>query len=118
MAHLPIQKVFVSATILGAGMVAASAGGDTFDSHEGVFVHALNESGGDITITIEAVDLEIPTSEGGSRSVVDMVVTVPIAVVEGVFFQVPPAYISGGVVSMVYSSVTDITVGIFEVKHD
>jgi len=122
MAHLPINKVTSGAGVSGnplvAGMVSAESSGDTFDSHEGVYAHAENDGGADITITIKPIAVDIPTSEAQRRVIADMTVVVPYTSDVGVFFEVPPAYISGGKVKMKYSSVTGLTIGVFEVTND
>jgi len=122
MAHLPINKVERASLDLQMNSIllnAASAGGDTFNSHEGVFVRAVNDSGGNITITIAAVDTLIPTSDAGARSVNDMTVVVPTATSNGIYFEVPPAFIGlGGIVTMTYSTEVGLFLTVMEVNHD
>ena len=109
MAQLDIQKVDKSGSALSYD--AAAAGGDTFNSYDGVFVHAKKANAGDATITIAAVTDPLLTQKAGSLAVPDMVITVPTA--DDVLFAAPPSHISAaGLVSMTYASETDLTIAV------
>lgn len=106
MALLTVQKVTKSSA--GLSLVATAAGGDTFPNADGVFIQADKSTVGDATLTIAAVTDPIITPEAGSLVVPDIVITVPA---EGnILFSVPPSHTAVGIVTMTYSSETDLTI--------
>lgn len=115
MAKIAIQNVNKSDQALTYSV--ASAGGDTFDTFDGVFVNAKNANVGSTrTITIAAVDDPIITPEAGSLAVPDVVIIIPIE--DDRLFAVPPSHISvAGLVSMTYDDEADITIAILNVKQ-
>lgn len=96
---------------------AAAAGGDTFDSFKGVFVHAKNANvGATRTITIAAIDDPILTPKAGSLAVPDVVITVSISGER--HFAVPASHLSSaGLASMTYDDEADITLAVLNVQQ-
>ena len=115
MAKIVIQNVNKSDQAL--TYAVASAGGDTFDTFDGVYVHAKNANVGSTRIiTIAAVDDPISTPEAGSLAVPDIVITIPTE--DDRMFAVPPSHLSvAGLASMTYDDEADITIAILNVKQ-
>lgn len=115
MAKLAAQKVDKSGSQ--KTFAAATAGGDTFDSFNGIFVFAKNANvGAARTITIVAVTDPLITPEAGSLAVPDIVITVPT---EGdAQFAVPASHLSSaGLASMTYDDEADITLAVLHVAQ-
>ena len=114
MAQIDIQKVDKSSQTLTYS--AASSGGDTFLSHNGVFAHAKNVNAGTRTITIAALVDPLLTQKAGSLAVPDIVITVPAT--GDSLFSVPPSHIGlGGVVTMTYDDETDLSIAVLNVAQ-
>ena len=115
MAKIAAQNVDKSGSV--KTYSAATAGGDTFDSFNGIFVHAKNANvGAARTITITAVDDPVLTPQAGSLVVPDVVVTVPIS--GDALFAVPASHLSSaGLASMTYDDEADITLAVFNVAQ-
>lgn len=115
MAQIAIQNVDKSGSV--KAYTAASSGGDTFNSSDGVFVHAkVGAAGIARVVTIAAVSDPLATVKAGSLEVPD--VSVVIQPSTDRLFALPPAYIStGGIVSMTYSDEADVTLAIFRVDQ-
>lgn len=96
---------------------AAASGGDSFDSFNGVFVHAVNvDAGASRVITIAAVTTSLPTPRGGALTISDVVITVPISGER--LFAVPATHIAaGGTVTMTYDDETDLTLAVLRVAQ-
>ena len=114
MAKLTAQKIDKSGSV--KTYATAAAAGDTFDSFDGILIHAKNVNVGSRTITIAAVDDPIITPEAGSLVVPDVVVTVPAT--GDAVFAVPASHLSNaGLASMTYDDETDLTLAVFYVAQ-
>lgn len=115
MAKISHQKVDKSGSV--KTYSTAAAGGDTFDSFNGIFVNIKNGHASVArTVTIAAVDDPIITTEAGSLAVPDVSVNVP-ALGDAVF-SVPQSHLSaGGLASMTYDDEADLTVAVFHVEQ-
>ena len=114
MAKLTAQKIDKSGSV--KTYAAAAAAGDTFDSFNGVLIHAKNVNVGTRTITITTVDDPIITPGAGSLAVPDIVVTVPAS--GDALFAVPASHLSNaGLATMTYDDETDLTLAVFYVAQ-
>lgn len=112
MAELAIQEFDRTGAIT---LSAAASAGDTFKGVPGNIIVARNADSSTATITITAVNDPLNTVEAGSLDIPNITVVVPAVsgAVSGVkVIHVPSAYVSAGVVSMTYDSVTALTIGV------
>lgn len=110
MAKINAQKVSKSSSA--HTYAVAEAAGDTFDSFDGILVHAKNgHASVSRVITIAAVTDPLITPEAGSLAVPDIVITVPA--VDDRLFSVPASHLSSaGLASMTYDDEADVTLAI------
>jgi len=115
MAKIAAQKVDKSGSQ--KTFSTATAGGDTFDSFNGIFVFAKNANIGSArTITVAAVVDPIITPQAGSLAVPDIVVTVPLS--GDAQFAVPASHLSSaGLATMTYDDEADITLAVLNVAQ-
>lgn len=120
MAELVVQKISLGlASGSYAGITptyaAAAVGGDTFLNRDNrTFLHVKNDDDASITVTI---DSKIKCNQGHEH---DVVVTVA-ATSERIIGPFDPNEFSDGstdLVSVAYSAVTDVTVGVFSIGED
>lgn len=110
MAKINAQKISKSSSA--HTYSAASSGGDTFDSFDGIVINAKNAHASIArVITIAAVTDPLITPEAGSLVVPDIVITVPA--VGDRLFSVPPSHLSSaGLASMTYDDEADVTLAV------
>ena len=105
-------------TVIESGLeptyASAAGGGDTFDNTGQEFIHVINGSGGDITVTITATQTAASNPAYGLLTKSNSVVVVT-AGEERMIGPFPMgAYGSAPVIS--YSGVTSLTIAILQVK--
>lgn len=106
---LPITKAGID---LSASLVAADVANDTVVSSSGLIFYAKTTNASPSTITVTPPISAITCGNLGSLDVAPLVFTLAATTGEQAF-TIPLGYASNGVITLVYSAVADVTVGVF-----
>ena len=106
---LPISKTGVDLT---ASLVAADVANDTIVSSSGLLIYAKTTNASASTITIDPIVTSADCGNFGALPV-DLLVFVLQPNTGEQAFTVPLGYASSGIVTLIYSAVTDVKVGVF-----
>ena len=106
MATLTVQEI--TSVGLEASYDSASGGGDDFPNTGREFIHIKNDSGGDITLTVET------TITVESLAVTDRTVVITAGEERFVGPFLPKYYNDGNSVNLSYSGVTSLTLAILK----
>lgn len=106
---LPITKVGLDLT---ASLVAADVANDTIISSSGLLIYAKTTNASPSTITVTPPVSTTDCGGFGELDVDPLVFTLAATTGEQAF-TIPLGYASNGIITLVYSAVTDVTVGVF-----
>ena len=112
MAQLTVLPITKAGLDLTASLVAADVANDTIVSSSGLLIYAKTTNAASSTVTVTP---PISTTDCGNLGTLDvdpLVFTLAANTGEQAF-TVPLGYASNGIITLVYSAVTDVTVGVF-----